>query len=189
MINTYIPYFKKKDQNILNQCLKTNFVSTAGPLVKKFQEKFCKKYSFKYSVAVNSGTSALHLGLKALGVNKGDSVILPSYTFVVSAMAILAAGLKPIFVDIEENTGQLSTSSVERFLGNEKLERNKIVAVMPVSPFGAKIDKEIWSEFSSKHKLEVVYDEAWCFDSFVPSSKGASALSLHATKPFYIPQL
>ena len=99
-------------------------------------------------------------------------------------MAILGAGLKPIFIDIEENTGQLSTSSIERFLDNWELEGNKIVAVMPVSPFGAKIDKEIWSEFSSKHKLEVVYDEARCFDSFIPNSKGTSALSLHATKSF-----
>ena len=183
-------YFEKIDANLV--------YSNNGPLVMKLREALAKKYNLDTDLVIvtSSGTKSLQTILQQL-VNRQRIgsyfqetyseelyCILPSYTFVASAMAILAAGLKPIFVDIEENTGQLSTSSVERFLGNEKLERNKIVAVMPVSPFGAKIDKEIWSKFSSKHNLEVVYDEAWCFDSFVPSSKGASALSLHATKSF-----
>ena len=183
-------YFEKIDVN--------SVYSNNGPLVMELREALAKKYSLDTELVTvtSSGTKSLHTILQqVVNRRKMDTLfqenyseelycILPAYTFVASAMAILGAGLKPIFVDIEENTGQLSTSSVERFLDNGKLKRNEIVAVMPVSPFGAKIDKEIWSEFSSKHKLEVVYDEAWCFDSFVPNSKGASAWSLHATKSF-----
>ena len=183
-------YFEKIDVN--------SVYSNNGPLVMELREALAKKYNLDTELVTvtSSGTKSLQTILQQL-VNRRKVktlfqktyseelyCILPSYTFVASAMAILGAGLKPIFIDIEENTGQLSTSSIERFLDNWELEGNKIVAVMPVSPFGAKIDKEIWSEFSSKHKLEVVYDEAWCFDSFIPNSKGTSALSLHATKSF-----
>ena len=76
MINTYIPFFQKKDQEILKKCLKTNYVSTAGPLVSKFEKVFQKKYRFENCLALNSGTSALHVALKSIGVKEGDTVIM-----------------------------------------------------------------------------------------------------------------
>ena len=115
MINTYIPYFRKKDQDILKKCLITNFVSTAGPLVKKFEDNFCKKYNFKYSVALNSGTSALHLGLKAIGLKSGDTVILPSYTFAATANAIIYNNANPWFFDCDENFN-LPVSELEKII-------------------------------------------------------------------------
>ncbi len=173
MINTYIPYFKKKDQNILNQCLKTNFVSTAGPLVKKFQDNFCKKYNFKFSVAVNSGTSALHLGLKALGVNKGDSVILPSYTFAATANAVIYNNAYPWFFDCDENFN-LPIDKIERILKSKTYIRNKnlvlkknnsiVRAIIPVSTFGKKLEFNNLMRFSKKYNLKILFDTAACHD-------------------------
>lgn len=183
-------YFEKIDENLI--------YSNNGPLVRQLREALAQKYNLDTGLITitSSGTKSLQTILQRI-VNhqrrgktfKGTHseelyCILPSYTFVASAMAIIGAGLRPIFVDIEEKTGQLSTLSVERFLNDERVERSKIIAVMPVSPFGAKINKEIWAKFTAKYELELVYDEAWCFDSFVPDKKGASALSLHATKSF-----
>ena len=70
MISTYIPYLKGNEQKYLSQCVKENFVSSAGTFVNKFENRFGKIFKFKYNVAVNSGTSALHIALLALGVKE-----------------------------------------------------------------------------------------------------------------------
>ena len=173
MINTYIPYFRKKDQNILNQCLKTNFVSTAGPLVKKFEDKFNKKYNFKYSVALNSGTSALHVALKSIGIKDGDSVILPSYTFAASANAIIYNNSNPWFFDCDENFN-LPIDKIEKifkaktYIKNKNLvirKNNSIVrAIMPVSTFGKKLEFDKLMRFSKKYNLKILFDTAACHD-------------------------
>jgi perosamine synthetase len=173
MINTYIPYFKKKDQNILSQCLKTNFVSTAGPLVKKFEDNFSKEYNFKYSVALNSGTSALHLGLKAIGVKNGDTVILPSYTFAATANAVIYNNAHPWFFDCNENF-EFSLNQIEKTLKKETYFKNKnlilkktgsiVRAIIPVSTFGKKINFNSIKTFSNKYNLKIIFDTAACHD-------------------------
>ena len=72
MISTYIPYITNKEKQSLSSSLNSNFVSTAGPKINEFEKLFNKIFKFKYSVALNSGTSALHLALLASGVQKDD---------------------------------------------------------------------------------------------------------------------
>ncbi len=174
MINTYIPYFKKSDKNILKKCLETNFVSTAGPLVKKFQDDFNKKYNFKYSVAVNSGTSALHLGLKAVGVSKGDTVILPSYTFAATANAIIYNNASPWFFDCDRNF-DLPIDKIEEILKSKTyfkkknlvLKKNNSVvrAIIPVSTFGKKLEFDKLIKLSKKYNIKLLFDTAACHDN------------------------
>ena len=102
MINTYVPYLGSEEKKNINNCFKTNFFSTAGPLIKKFENQFCDKYKFNNSVALNSGTSSLHLGLKALGIREGDLVIVPSYTFAATVNAIIYCNAEPWFFDINK---------------------------------------------------------------------------------------
>ena len=173
MINTYIPYFKAKDRVTLNKCLKSNFVSTAGPLVNKFEQTFSSKYKFKYSVALNSGTSALHLGLKALGVKEGDTVILPSYTFAATANAILYNNANPWFFDCDKDFN-LPLETIEKILKKEThkksgrliLKKNGSIvrAIIPVSTFGKKLDFDNLLGFSKKHNLKILFDTAACHD-------------------------
>ena len=125
MINTYIPYLKKKDQQILSKCIAINYVSTAGPLIKKFEDKFKSYYQFKHAVALNSGTSALHIGLKAIGVRKGDTVILPSYTFAATANSIIYNNAKPWFFDCD-NDFNLSIENIEKVLKKKHLKKKII---------------------------------------------------------------
>ena len=68
MINTYIPYLKGNEKNYLKQCVSKNFVSSAGRFVEQFENKFNNIFKFKYNIAVNSGTSALHVALLAIGI-------------------------------------------------------------------------------------------------------------------------
>lgn len=173
MINTYIPYFKKKDNRILNQCLRDNYVSTAGPLIKKFEDIFSNLYQFNNSIALNSGTSALHLGLKALGVKKGDFVILPSYTFAATANAIIYNDAHPWFFDCDKDF-LLSLDNIEEIFKtethfkNKKLIHNKtgsiVKAIIPVATFGKKLNFEKINSFSKKYNLKVLYDVAACHE-------------------------
>ena len=173
MINTYIPFFQKKDQEILKKCLKTNYVSTAGPLVSKFEKVFQKKYRFENCLALNSGTSALHVALKSIGVKEGDTVIMPSYTFAATANAVIYIKAQPWFFDCDENFN-LSIENIEKILESETVIRknnlilkknNSIVrAIIPVSTFGKKLEFFKLFKLGKKYKLKVLFDTAACHD-------------------------
>ena len=87
---------------------------TNGTYVSKFEEKFKIFMSSKYCIAVNSGTSALHLSLIALGIKEGDEVLLPSISFVASAAAITYVGAKPVFVDINYDDWLIDVNKIEK---------------------------------------------------------------------------
>ena len=173
MISTYAPYLKKKEKNFINQCLKDNYISTAGNLISIFENEFCKKFNFRYAVALNSGTSALHIGLKTLGVKQNDIVILPSYTFAATANSIIYNNASPWFFDCDKNF-DLCLKKLEKELSqkiyikrkNLHLKKNnKIVrAIIPVSAFGKKIDFNKYCQFAKRYKLKVLFDTAACHD-------------------------
>lgn len=173
MINTYIPYLKKKDLQILSKCIATNYVSTAGPLVTEFENKFKSNYKFKHALALNSGTSALHIGLKAIGVKEGDTVILPSYSFAATANSIIYNNAKPWFFDCD-NDFNLSIENIEKVLKKKTFkkknnlvlkENNSIVrAIIPVSTFGKKLEINKLTNFSKKYNLSILFDVAACHD-------------------------
>ncbi|MGS0683823.1 DegT/DnrJ/EryC1/StrS family aminotransferase [Nakamurella sp. GG22] len=102
-----------------------------GPEVKAFEEEFSEHFGFQRAcVAVNSGTSGLHLGLLAAGLLPGDEVIVPSFTFAATANAVVLAGGTPVFADIEPESFCLSPRSVE------KAVTNRTVGIMPVHLYG-----------------------------------------------------
>ena len=149
MINTYIPFMGVEEKKNLKKCFKNNFFSTAGPLINDFEKDFSKKFKFKESVALNSGTSSLHLGLEAIGVKKGDLVIVPSYTFAATVNAIIYCNAEPWFFDINDkfeldlklvqNEINSKTSKINNLFRHNALKKN-IKAILPVSSFGKKIN-------------------------------------------------
>ena len=173
MINTYVPFLGKEEKKNINNCFKTNFFSTAGPLVQKFENNFSKIYKFRNSVALNSGTSSLHLGLKALGVKKGDLVIVPSYTFAATVNAIIYCEAEPWFFDINDQfeidltllNKEIQKNTVRsKKLIKHKFTRQIIRAIIPVSSFGKKIDFIKYSLFAKKNKMKVLFDVAASHD-------------------------
>ena len=83
----------------------------AGPMVTQFEKNFAKFAGAKHAIAVNTGTAALHAAIAAVGVKAGDEVILPSFTFVATAEAVVLAGGKPVFADIDPETYNLVSRS------------------------------------------------------------------------------
>jgi perosamine synthetase len=126
----------------------------AGPQVTEFEQGFAKFAGAKHVVAVNTGTAALHAAVMAVGAKQGDEVILPSFTFVATAEAVVLAGAKPVFVDIDPKTYNLSPKAAEKAI------TKKTKAIMPVDLYGFSADMKPLKEIASKHGLALIEDAA-----------------------------
>jgi perosamine synthetase len=124
-----------------------------GQKVRELESKLKSLVGVKYAIAVNSGTAALQASLAAIGIKEGDEVIIPSFTFVATAGAVLALGARPVFVDIREDYNidpKLITKATTR----------KTKALIPVHLYGYPADMSEINEIASKHSLIVIEDAA-----------------------------
>tara|TARA_B110000503_G_scaffold60476_1_gene96052 strand:- start:741 stop:1859 length:1119 start_codon:yes stop_codon:yes gene_type:complete len=135
----------------LNSILKSGSY-TNGYYVNKFEDKFKIFLNAKFCVAVNTGTSALHASLIAMGIKNGDEVIVPSITFVASAAAIIYVGAKPIFVDINQDDWLINTKKIQ-----EKITK-KTKAIMPVHLHGLICEMDSIKKIAKKNKLLILED-------------------------------
>jgi len=126
----------------------------AGPVVTKFEKEFANFANTKHAIAVNTGTAALHVAVLAANVKPGEEVILPSFTFVATAEAVVIAGAKPVFVDIDPKTYNILPKKIE-----EAITR-KTKAVIPVDLYGLPADVQPIKEIAEKHGLVVIEDAA-----------------------------
>jgi perosamine synthetase len=126
----------------------------AGPAVTQFEKKFAEFACVKHAIAVNTGTAALHSAIVAAGVKQGDEVILPSFTFVATAEAVVMAGGKPVFTDIDPETYNISPAEIKKNI------TKKTKAIIPVDLYGLSADIKPISEIVTKHGLAVVEDAA-----------------------------
>jgi dTDP-4-amino-4,6-dideoxygalactose transaminase len=125
-----------------------------GPEVEKFEKEFATYHDVEHGVAVNSGTSALHLALLAAGVGKGDEVITVSMTFIATAAAISYTGATPVFVDVDPETLTMDPSKIEaKITAHTK-------AILPVHLYGQAADMDLITEIANRHKLVVIEDAA-----------------------------
>lgn len=135
----------------VNEVLRTPFLSI-GPKIKAFEAALADYTGARYAVGVNSGTSGLHLAIIAAGIQDGDEVITPSFSFIASANAVLYERGKPVFVDINPLTGNIDPSLIEAAI----TERTK--AIMPVHAFGQPADMDPILEIARRHNLRVIED-------------------------------
>jgi perosamine synthetase len=152
-MNFFHTHISPKAVELATETLRSTFISE-GKQVRQFEEELTRTLGLLHPVAVNSGTSALHLALVLAGVGPGDEVILPAQTFVASGLVILMCGAKPLFADIEPQTGNIDPVSV----------RSKITphtkAIMPVHWAGYPCDMDEINAIASEHGIAVVEDAA-----------------------------
>jgi len=122
--------------------------------IRRFEEKFAAFQDAKYCISTSSGTTALWVMLKAAGVKAGDEVIVPPYTFIATASAVLMANAVPVFVDIDENTFNLDPNLIEDAI------TEKTKAIMPVHIAGNPADMDGILSISKKHGIAVLEDAA-----------------------------
>lgn len=130
-----------------------------GSTVKEFEDKLKEFLGAKHVVAVNTGTSALHIALKSLGIGSGDKVLVPSFTFVASIQAITACGAEPVFCDVQGDTLNLDPDELERRIVSE------VRAIMPVHYGGLACEMETILGFARSRGLIVIEDAAHAFGS------------------------
>lgn len=133
-------------------------ILTTGETVAKFERGLEEYLGRRHAVAVNSCTGALHLSLLALGIGQGDEVITTPLTFVATATAILEAGAKPVFVDVELETGNLDANQIEAALS----PRTK--AIIPVHLYGQMCDMRAIRKIADTHGLKIIEDAAHCIE-------------------------
>ena len=115
-INIYDINLTRNESNYVNDCLNSGWISSVGKYVQLFEKKFSKLFNCKYTLSVTSGTTGLHLALKALNIGKNDEVIVPNLTFAASANAIINSGAVPVFVDINKRTYNMNIDELKKKL-------------------------------------------------------------------------
>ncbi len=154
MIPVCEPLLSGKELEYVADCLKTNWISSQGKYVREFEERFANYCGCKYGISTTSGTTALHLALASLGIGAGDEVIIPAFTMIATAFAVVYTGAKPVLVDAEPETWNIDVAKIE-----EKITpRTK--AIMPVHIYGHPCDMDPIMEIAQKHDLWVIEDAA-----------------------------
>lgn len=153
MIPAAKPLIGDDERRAVDAVLASGMVAQ-GPQVAAFEDEFSGVVGGRTCVAVNSGTSALHLALRALDLQAGDEVIVPSFTFAATANAVALAGAKPVFVDIEASSFCMDPSSFEAAI------TARTRAVMPVHLYGHPADMTRIVRIANEYDLLVVEDAA-----------------------------
>jgi len=154
------PVFEGNEKNYTEKAIASGNLATHGSFINKFENKLSKKIKSHQVVAVNSGTSALHLAMVLLGVGPGDEVICQSFTFCASANPIVYLGAKPVFVDSETDTWNISPEILEDAILSRIAAGTKPKAIVIVHLFGmpAKISEIL--ELANKYQIPIVEDAA-----------------------------
>ena len=167
----------------IKKCFDSTWISSKSPWVDKFESEFAKKVSgTKYAVSVNSGTSALFLALKALGIGPGDEVIIPTLTMIATVNAVSLTGAKSVVVDSRSRDDwNIDPSQIEKKI------TPKTKAILPVHLYGYSCEMEEITRIAKKHHIFVVEDAAEAMGALYRGKQvgglgDVSCFSLYANK-------
>lgn len=170
------PLFVGNEKKYLNDCIDSTFVSSVGKYVDLFEKKIAEYTGSKKAVVCVSGTNALHIALKLMGVSNNDEVITQPLTFIATANAISYCGAKPVFIDVDKDTMGLSPDSLEAFLSKEtELKEDgcyniktgkQIKACVPMHTFGHPCRIDEIALLCNKYKIALIEDAAESLGSY-----------------------
>ena len=146
------PSLAGNELKYVTECIRTNWISSQGTFVSRFESDFANYHGMSHAVACSSGTTALHLGLLALDIEPGDEVLVPDLTFGASANAVIHAGARPVFVDIEPKTWTIDVEQARSLISP------RTRAIMPVHLYGLPCNMNAIGELARAHDLKIVED-------------------------------
>ena len=169
LIPLSVPELRGNEWKYVKQCLDENWVSSAGKYVDLFEQKLAEYVGTRYAVATCNGTAALHTALMILGIGKGDEVIVPSLTFIATANVVRYVGAAPVFIDSEQETGNIDVNQVEAFIKSEcffknhrtlinKKTGNRVRVIIPVHLYGYPAHMDALGELVKRYNLKVIED-------------------------------
>jgi perosamine synthetase len=154
MIPVSEPCLSGKELEYVTDCLKSNWISSIGKYVNRFEDMFAQFCGTSHALTTCNGTAALHLALLALDIGPGDEVIMPNLTFVASGNSVLYCSARPVFVDVDRTTWNIDPDKVEEKIS----ERTK--AIIVVHLYGHPCDMDGVMHIAKKHNLKVIEDSA-----------------------------
>lgn len=154
--------FTDEEKEAIVKPLETRWV-VQGPNVAKFQDMFAEFTKSKFAHATSNCTTALHLGLEAMDIKRGDKVIVPSFTYIASANAVEYTGAEVIFCDINLKTFNIDETKLESIIKSD----SAIKAIMPVNLFGLCANMPYIMNLAQKYNLRVIEDSACGFDGWI----------------------
>jgi len=149
-----------------------------GPAVQQFEKQFAEYIGVKHCIGVSNGLDALTISLRCLNLKQGDEVIVPAHTYIATALAVIHAGAKPVFADVDESTFNITTTKIEKHIS----PRTK--AVIPVHLYGQPCDMESICSLADAKKIFVVEDNAQAQGAKFKNRKTGSYGHINATS-FY----
>ena len=149
-----LPKVFTRDRKFVNQALKTSWVSSEGPFVKKFEEEFSKFNNKKFGIAVSNGTAALEIAIKSLNLKKGSEVLIPSFSIISTANAVIKNNLKPILIDCNLDTWNMNADETIKKINK------KTKAIIITHIYGLPVDMKKILEVAKKRKIIIIEDAA-----------------------------
>jgi perosamine synthetase len=154
MIPVNEPLIGDREIQYVIDCLKTGWISSAGKYIEEFEEKWAAYCGMKYGIAVSNGTTALQVAARCLGLEPGDEVIMPTFTIISCALAVVECGAVPMLVDANPRTWCMDVGQVAaKITGRTR-------AIMPVHIYGHPVDMDPLLDLAEKHGLVIIEDAA-----------------------------
>lgn len=168
LIPLCVPEIRGREWEYVKECLDTNWVSSAGPFVERFEQEMAQYIGTRFAVAICSGTAALHTALLVAGVQPNDEVIVSTLTFIAPANAVRYVGAVPVFIDADPEYWQMDTDKLASFISeqcqltgdgliNQKSGR-RVTAILPVHILGHPCDMQPILEIARQNGLSVIED-------------------------------
>jgi perosamine synthetase len=169
MIPVNEPVFGEREAEYTAECIRTGWVSSAGRFIEEFEQRWAAFCGMKYGVAVNNGTSALELAVETLALQPGDEVIMPAFTIISCALAVVRHGGTPVLVDSDPLTFGLNAAQLESRI------TSRTRAIMPVHIYGHPVDMDPILAIAKKHGLVVIEDAAEVHGAEYLTGRGGAA--------------
>ncbi|MFL5729959.1 MAG: DegT/DnrJ/EryC1/StrS family aminotransferase, partial [Cytophagaceae bacterium] len=154
MIPVNTPLLNGNEEKYLVECIRTGWISSEGPFIKKFEESFSSYVSRKQGIAVANGSAALDIAVKALGIKEGDEVIMPSFTIISPAQSVVFTGAKPVLVDSDLVTWNMDVAQIQKKI------TPRTRAILVVHIYGLPVDMDPVLDLCKKHNLFLIEDAA-----------------------------
>ena len=148
------PAIGQREKELVMECLNTGWISSEGPFVSQFEEAFSRRVERQHGIACANGSAALDIAVAALKLGPGDEVILPTFTIISCAAAIVRAGATPVLVDADTDTWNLVPEQVAAAI------TPRTAAIMVVHIYGLPVDMDPILELAERHGLAVIEDAA-----------------------------
>lgn len=154
MIPVNTPLLSGNEIKYVTECIETGWISSEGPFVSKFEERFSNYIGTNYGTAVSNGSAALDVAVQALGITKGDEVIMPTFTIISPAFSVIRAGAIPVLIDSDEATWNMNVNLIEAKI------TSKTKAIIVVHIYGLPVDMDPVLELCKKYNLFLIEDAA-----------------------------